>query len=159
MKEWIVSVVSVLLLVSLVAVLVPKGKLTPLINSLLSVIFLTSIFSPVLTGKVKFESNAFDVGGESYSIQSDYVNFIGSKAAEYKKSECAERLELAGIEPKELDVDYEIIDGELNFKKIILILDNRVINKNEAHINIIKEAKEIVSDIFRTDDITVNFYE
>ena len=87
------------------------------------------------------------------------MNYVGSKAAEYKKSECAEQLELVGIEPKELNVDYEIIDGELNFKKIILILDNRVINKNEAHINIIKDAKEIVSDIFRTDDITVNFYE
>ena len=154
-KEWILSVVSMIIVITLIGILVPKGRLSGIINSFLSVIFLLTVFSPVISGKISFESDYVAETGDGADLQSGYLYYVMQSRCEENKTACLDRLESAGIKGAVSEIRYTVDACELKIKSVAVILNDSVINGKDEHINIIEEIEKTVSECFGTDMVTV----
>ena len=155
MKEWIISVVSIIIVITLIGILVPKGKLSGIINSFLSVIFLLTVFSPVISGKVSFENNFVSGSGGDADLQSGYLYYVMQSRCEEIKTACIESLESSGIKDAVKEIRYTVDAYGLKIKSVTVILNDSVINGKDEHINIIEEIEKTVTECFGTDMVTV----
>lgn len=162
MKTWIVSVISVLILISLLSILIPKGKLSPLIDSVLSIIFLFTVVSPFISGKASLE-NVLDFTDSEYvgeSIQENYLYYIAEKEAEAKKTKCLKILEENGINDVSFEIEYNKGDyGNYELKKVKIFYDKSVIKEKDEHIDIIRKINSVATECFGKEVTAVEIYE
>ena len=155
MKEWIISVVSIIIVITLIGILVPKGKLSGIINSFLSVIFLLTVFSPVISGKISIDCNYVAGTGGDADLQSGYLYYVMQSRCEDIKTACIESLESSGIKDAVKEIRYTVDAYGLKIKSVTVILNDSVINGKDEHINIIEEIEKTVTECFGTDMVTV----
>ncbi len=162
MKIWLISVVSVLIAISLLSVLIPKGKLTPLINSVLSVIFLLTVFSPFFSGKVTLE-NVFVYTEDDCDkdfLQENYLYYTAEKETESKKTKCLKKLKENGINDVYFEIEYSKSEhGKYEIKKVKVFYDGTVIKEKDEHIDIIRKINSAVNECFGKKDLAVEVYE
>ena len=162
MKEWLIGVISVLIVISLLSILIPKGKLSPLINSVMSVIFLLTVFAPFISGKA-LVSNVFDFTeyeNGQVSLQENYLYYTAEKESGIKKTKCLKKLEEYGINDVSFEIEYSKGEYEnYKIKKVKVFYDGTVIKEKDEHIDIIRKINSAVTECFGKDDLTVELYE
>ena len=142
MREWVISVFSLVMISVLSGYIIPEGKLNGFLKGLFSIIISIAIVSPVL--KIDFSNFSFENATVEIPFQKNYIEFIFDKKTEYIKENVKKVLE--GYDCFEsVTIEYEI-DKFYNYviKKVVVDLNNSVINSNEEHIDIIEDVKEKV---------------
>lgn len=156
MKGWLISVVSMLIVITLLELLIPKGRLSPLIGSLFSVIFLIVVFYP-LTGKISLPNildwQEYD---STIEIDEDFLYYATEKSADKKKTKCLKKLNEYGINDLSFDIEYSKDDcGVCEIKAVTIFFDESVISGNTEHINIIEKISSVAKEFFGAVEIEV----
>lgn len=156
MKGWLISVVSLLIVITLLELLIPKGRLSPLIGSVFSVVFMLVAFYPLI-GKISLSdfSERFDYDS-MIETDGDFLYYTAEKSAEIKKTKCLKKLNEYGINDLSFDIKYSKDDyGAYEIKSVTVFFDESVINGNTEHINIIEKISSVAKDFFGAVEIEV----
>ena len=149
MKEWVISVTVTVFSTSVISLILPSGKLSKYIKSVFSLIMVFVILQPVFKLKdVKFDFQA--VFNESeFVYQSDYF-----------KENCVILLKDIGVENFETGIIFSVNEiSEIIVEKVVINLQNSVINSDKDHIDIIVGIKSVISEYLKIDDDAVVIYE
>lgn len=154
MKEWVISVVCSLIIVCVCSIITPKGKTSKIVESVLSVVFLLMVFSPLISGKVTFSLSLDGDLSDEIIVQREYLDYVAEKTVENKKANCIKFLENYGINDASVQIEYTVSDFEtVKIKKVVVTVNKE--NENKDFSEIIKALTEITN----CDDVTVKLNE
>lgn len=160
MKEWVISVTVTVFSTSVISLILPSGKLSKYIKSIFSLIMVFVILQPVFKLRdVKFDFEA--VFNESeFVYQSDYLDYVNNKKIENYKENCVILLKDIGVENFETDIIFSVNEtSEIIVEKVVINLQNSVINSDKDHIDIIVDVKNVISEYFKISVCNVVVYE
>lgn len=154
MIEWVVSVSVTSLLCGLIYLVLPKGKVSAAIKTVVSLVAVFALIKP-LAG-VDFSGLSEDgfFGNKEVSVQEDYLDYVFGLRDVFWKKEITAEAEKMGIKLKAENI-YIISEGlsEKGFSVSgarISLKDAVIITENE-HIDIIEEIKKIASGVLQVD--------
>lgn len=154
MKEWVISVVCSLIIVCVCSIITPKGKTSKIVESVLSVVFLLTVFSPLISGKVTFSLSLDGDLSDEITVQREYLDYVAEKTVENKKANCIKFLENYGINDASVQIEYTVSDFEtVKIKKVVVTVNKE--NENKDFSEVIKSLTEIMN----CDDVTVKLNE
>lgn len=162
MKEWIISVISVVFIVTISSFIVPEGKIGNHIKGVFSFLLVFVIIKPIISIKnndLTFQNTPSE-NVINIQVDTNYLEYIYHKKSENLQDDCNKILESLGIKNAIVNLEYDV--DENNFftvEKIIVKLNNAVINCDKEHINIIEEIKDEFSNKFGVSKDRVIVYE
>lgn len=160
MKKWILSLGIVVIIVAIISLILPEGKLGKYIKSICSLIVILAVLQPLLNLKqIEVNFNTL-INGNDATIQVDFINYIsGAKIKEYEKN-CNLLAENVGLEYIETVIEYSINDdAKIVIKKVNLNLKDAVIISDKEHIDIIEEVIDAVAKYLNVNKEIVVVYE
>ena len=161
MKEWIVSVVAVVFIVSISSYIVPEGKIGSYIKGIFAFLLIFVIIKPIFSiNNNDFNLQSLTASSANIEVQTDYLDYVYYKKYQNLATDCIKSLRQIGVENASIDIKY-FIDGNKVFvlEKIIINLQNAVMNTNKEHIDIIEEIRTAVSTLLKIDKKLVIIYE
>ncbi len=162
MKEWVLSVIATVLNVALLSLILPSGRTSKVIKSVLNIIVILVIIQPLLVLDVNnfTVNNLFD--SEDFSYQYDYLEYVENVKIDSYGEEIVNILSDLGIKIEKSEL-YIITDGEADgfptVKKIVINLENAVINTDTEHIDIIEAITDKLTKHFGLDPGAVEIHE
>jgi len=147
MKEYILSIISVILLTGVAGIILPDGKMGKFVKSVFALITLVIILNPLVSLMRQFTSGNYEpTFGNDAEIKEDveFIDYIEFTRARLMSEKAEEALKEKGYEGT-VEVIYESIDYNFKIKKIKVNLKNKVIDGVDKHINI-EEVKQAVAD-------------
>ena len=157
MSSWIISISVAVILGTLVEVIMPEGRLNKVIKSVLGVVCMLIIISPIKNLDLKsLNFNSFF--GET-QIDKQFVEDRQSEQIKYLESNIEKNLERNGFVGVKVKIYGNFENNSIIIKTIFVDLENLVINENSENIN---KYNNIVAIIKSSVDITeeqVIFYE
>ena len=161
MKEWIISVVSVVFIVSISSYIVPEGKIGDYIKGIFSFLLIFVIVKPLFSvNDNDFTLKSLTVNSANIEVQTNYLDYVYDKKYQNLLTDCINSLEQLGIKNTSIDIKYTINEnGIFNLEKIIVNLQNAVMNTNKEHIDIIEEIKNNFVNKFEISKDKVIVYE
>lgn len=157
MKEWVISVTASLLIVVLISVIIPEGKTSRIVNSVLSSVFLLTVFSPLIKTANGFINSDENVNSQSVYLQTEYIEFVAAKNVENKKQIYIDFLKKYGINDVSMQIEYSVngFDG-VSISKIDVVLKSSELNNSDVSE---KDVIKSVSDYFNCESVTVVYNE
>ena len=159
MKEWIVSIGAVIILTSIIYLILPNGKLNKFIKTIFAFIIILTIIKPIyasanLENKDKQNNSEININD-----QTAYLNYISYKKKEDLCHNCIIFAKEIGIENVEFDIIfYTNNNGSFVIEKLLVNLENAVINSNKEHIILMKELEKNLSEYLQIDKQNVVIY-
>ena len=160
MKEWVVNIAFTIFFVSLITLLLPSGKLSKQIKSVLSLIVVIIVIQPLLS--IKESEINFDtfIYGENYQVQEDYLDYFTAEKIKNFKDKCSSMLKENGIEGAKCEFEYNYVENYvLEIKQIVVDIKKAVIKLDKQHIDIIEQIKTLVANSFNVEKNCVVVYE
>ena len=154
MKNWVLSIGIIIIVISILTIILPSNKLGKLTKGIFSLIIILVIIQPIIS----FSNNNYQIGDIEYSeiiIQNDFIDYVNFTKIENLKQKCNQILKNYEIEGATVDILYENTNYTLIIEKCVINLSNAVINSNEEHIYIIKETKNLISELLLIDESKV----
>lgn len=153
MKEWVISVTASLLIVVLISAIIPEGKTSRVVNSVLSLVFLLTVFSPIIKGFNGFFEESGYENPANVEIQTEYISFVAAKNVENKKAIYIEFLKKYGINNVSMQIKYSVngFDGT-EITKIEISLSSEELNNAGLSAN---DVIKSVSDYFDCENVSV----
>ena len=154
MKNWVLSIGITIIVISILTIILPSNKLGKLTKGIFSLIIILVIIQPIIS----FSNNNYQIGDIEYSeiiIQNDFIDYVNFTKIENLKQKCNQILKNYEIEGATVDILYENTNYTLIIEKCVINLSNAVINSNEEHIYIIKETKNLISELLLIDESKV----
>lgn len=144
MQAYILSVAGAVLLSAVVSILVPDGKLAPLIRGMCKLITLILLVSPVVS---LFRGTAFSLDEAEYSEDSDFLG-VCAEMAEQNNERSVESwlMEEYGI-VGEADVVLAA-DGTYSAKSVTVRISDFGIYGEESHIDISLQIEAVLEKRF-----------
>lgn len=154
MIEWVVSVSVTSLLCGLIYLVLPKGKVSAVIKTVVSLVAVFAVIKPLAGVDLFVFSGDNFFGNKEVSVQEDYLDYVFGVREVFWKKEIMAEAEKIGIKFKTENI-YIISEGlsEKGFSVSgarISLKDSVIITENE-HIDIIEEIKKIASDVLQVD--------
>ena len=147
MKNWIITIIGVILLNLIVEIILSESNLSSFIKKIFSIISVLLIISPI-TKLLNFDNiNLYNI-----VFDSSYLDYSFGNYDVYIENYLKAILESNGFFNIEIDVCYNLSNNENKIKKIFLNLRKLVINENQVHINKYKEIKDIVSKTLNIEE-------
>ena len=156
-SSWIISVVCAVLLGVLVEVVLPEGKLNKLLKSVVGVLVMLVIVSPLknlnLTN-LNFQ-NLFD----GIKIDQNFVDERGKESIEMVQSEIETVLTKNGFEGVVIKIDGSSSADSIKINTVFADLTNLVLKDNSLNINKYTNIAEIIKSVVDVESQDVIFYE
>lgn len=154
MKEWILSVGSIVILTSVISLILPDGKTGKIIKCVFSLIILTVILKPILTIKDGFEISEIVFNETELYVQEDFIYYsIEEKMTNYEEN-ILSYVKNSGIENSSVVIEYYVLENySAKIEKVIVNLDNQVIISDKENIDIIED---IVSYVVKLTNVQRN---
>lgn len=140
MKEWIYSIIAIVLLTTIITIIVPEGKLGKMIKGIFALSVMLVIISPIISLS-SFNSQGFITNSQIYTnVQETFLTYINDNKTELIQKELINSFENLGIEDALIDLDYEYSNNYVySIKNAKIYLNNAVINSEKEHILVIEE--------------------
>lgn len=155
MTEYILSIISVILLTGAAGIVLPEGKTGKFVKSVFAVATLVVILTPL----IRWKNSSLPAFDNDYSIEYDenFLDYIDFKESEYRSGVIEEMLREEGYESL-VQLYYERIDNEFKITKVLIFLQNSGISGQDEHIYIPSEIIQAVADHcgVGTDKVVVN---
>lgn len=159
MKEWLLSVFSVVLIVSLICILLPKGKLSKFAKPFISLIIIMIILTPILSVNEYFEK-FIDVRDVSVEIDTEFLQYITISKIDLYTENCIKIAQKNGINGSEILIEYiDNNDSTVLITGVSVNLKNAVITSESEHIVILQRLKKELSEYLVIDETGVKIYE
>ena len=155
MKEYILSILGIVLIGSLIDIIVPEGKTSKFIKGMYAIFVLAVIINPLskLLKKTSFYIQTSS-GVASESSKLIYDDIVANKEIYVKKV-----LEDNGILNVDIKLQYSIENDEIVIDNCKVNMKNIVIDLNRQHINKYDYIRKIINDCVGLDDEEIAFYE
>ena len=159
MKNWIVSIVVNLFFISVMSMIMPKGKMATAFKSVTSLLVIIIIIQPIFELK-KIDFNFGNIFNYEMDLQTNYLSYVQKTTIENYEKQGKKIVEDCGISCADVNFVYEL-DSYFQIKiiKIQINLKNSVINENEERINIIKKTKVAIKNFFQIDEEKIEINE
>ncbi|MBR5192792.1 MAG: stage III sporulation protein AF [Clostridia bacterium] len=162
MINWIVSVSAFSLLITIISFILPTGKIKPFILSILSILGVFVVISPIsnINYNANFNTSLDVFNYEEVAPQQNYLNYVLKEKKQNYEKYCASYLEEKGIKNATVFVNLHLTE-DYNFfiNKIEVNLKNSVIISNKEHIDIIEEIKQAFIKNFNLNSKQIYFIE
>lgn len=151
MKNWIISVASVVIITAIISMIVPDSKMGKYVKGIFSFFVMLVILQPIFTNNLS--QIDFSTGNNEFFIQENYVDFVIEKRVESYESDCIVIAQKCGIENAKVNVDYSIDqNGQIYINNVNLNLKESVIISDKEHIVILKETKLAIAKYLKIDE-------
>lgn len=159
MKEWLLSVFSAVLIVSLICLILPKGKLSKFAKPFISLIIILIILTPILNVN-EFYENIMDINGVSVEIDTEFLQYITTSKIDFYTENCVKIAQKNGINGSDILIEYNVNnDSKVLVTGVSVSLKNAVITSENEHIVILQRLKEELSEYLGIDETGVKIYE
>lgn len=159
MNNWLSSIAIIVLFSSIIIMILPEGKTSFLIKSILSIVVSLSIVSPIksfLTGD--FNANSFSQN--DVMLQEEYLFYVSNIKIESYKDNINNLLNDIGVTSSTINFEYKIDDFyRLTIDKVDINLKNAVINSDLERIYLIESIKKQISEYLNISKDFVVIYE
>ncbi|MBO4251499.1 MAG: hypothetical protein J5911_02420 [Clostridia bacterium] len=159
MKSWILSVFSSVLLVSLLSLILPEGKITRFVKPFIFLSVITVILYP-LSNIQKFLNEAVFDNNKIIETDKSFLMQITISKIDLYSANCIKIAENCGINGSEIKIEYNVSE---NYEPIIngvqINLENAVITAKDEHIVILQTLKKSISNYLRIDETGVKINE
>ncbi len=160
MKSWLLRISITIVIISIMSLILPNGKLSKYIKSIFSLIITLVIIQPLFNFKeTQFILNFNDSTTETL-YQEQLLEYISNQKIKTLESKCKKEIENLGVKEAKVDIQYLCKDGEIKqILKVEIDLSDSVIISDKTNINIIEEIKNVVSNYLSIDSNVVVIYE
>lgn len=140
--EFLYQSIITVIIISVVMLLVPKGKCQSVIKWVFSIITTIVIVSPFC--KIFQKTNYIP---QVIAFQEDYLSGFYQRSLETNKTLIENFLEGKGFSNAEVTVVSTVENNSIKYKKVQIRLKNFVINTDKQNINIINETQNFVKTL------------
>lgn len=149
MKEFLLSISSIILIFSILNLILPHGKISKSISSVFGILLLLVIIKPIINLKESGSILYNFTENNEIVIDEEYLYYVTHSRVNQIKNNVNNILNENGIEKSVITIDYDVDeDFSIKINKIYVDLRNSVIISNKEHIDVIESVlKEITSKI------------
>lgn len=158
MSAWIISVVGIILLTTVVGIIMPDGRFSRYIKSILTFATILVIISP-LKNIVKNRIDFTDLFGEyETQYQQSFLYYANEKKADAVAVRCVKKLEEIGMTGEKITVLY-LGDVEFQIEKVQINVKNLVCNEDKSHMDRNVEIQRTLAEFLEIEIWQVEIYE
>lgn len=159
MKEWLLSVFTAVLIVSVICIILPQGRLSKFVKPFVSMIVIIIILSPIINLNEDFES-IMNFKTVAVETDTEFLNYIAKSKIDVYTENCKKTAQKNGINGSEILIEYNVeYDGAINIIWVSVNLQNAVITSENEHIVILQRLKKDLSEYLGIDETGVKIYE
>lgn len=145
MKEYILSILGIVLIGLIIDIIMPSGNINKYIKSLYSIFVVAIIVSPLL--KIIKTGKNFEIKYDSFEMSSSFLKYFGSRQAEELETKIVSSLESEGLNNVNVKLNYEIVDDKTTFNSCEIDIRNMAISLDKQHIDKYEFIIQIVQEI------------
>lgn len=156
-SAWVLSIVGIVLLTLIVDIVLPDGQTGKYIKSVLAIITVFVIASPVpslISGDIDIGSVVSDY--DAAEVDETFLQDLFDARAEILKDTLAAEFEKNGIEKVEITITYDKEEYTFGIEKILLDTTNAVSDEGDKNINIKEKVKDITTELLDVPSDAVN---
>lgn len=158
MTEWIVSVFSTVLIVAIISVVLPEGKLFGFVKPFISLIVVLIIVAPIVNADGITES--FTATDSAVETDGNFLEYVALSKIDFYCENCIKIAENNGINGCEIKIQYTVDeDGALKIHGAKINLQNAVITSDSEHIVILQTVKRQICAYLNVEETGATFYE
>ena len=159
MYNWILSVFGAVLIVTVIFIVLPEGRLSKFVKPFASITVLLIILSPIVNSDGFYEEISF----ENYSaIETDveFLDYITLSKIDNYTANCNKIAEKNGINGSDILIQYNQDEtGKIKINSVKVNLKYAVISSENEHIVIMKNLKKDLSAYLGISENEVLIYE
>lgn len=156
-SAWVLSIVGIVLLTLIVDIVLPDGQTGKYIKSVLAIITVFVIASPVpslISGDIDIGSVVSDY--DAAEVDETFLQDLFDARVEILKNTLAAEFEKSGIEKVEITITYDKEEYTFGIEKILLDTTNAVSDEGDKNINIKEKVKDITTELLDVPSDAVN---
>ncbi len=145
MKDWIISIVAVVLITSILSLILPQGKMGKYIKNIFSLLTMFVMIKPIIYVKEGNFNYEQIIGANEIVLQDGFLEFVYNKRIEEYEENCNKIIEEIGVKGAGVNINFNINKNQdIDIYSVQINLKNSVIILDKPHINI---KEEIIADI------------
>ena len=156
-KTYIYSLGIIVIIVTILSLLLPKGKVNKVIKLVLSLVVALSLFRPLLA--LTDDYNVYQSLND-FNVQEDFIELSRQAEIKSKTNVCKALITAIGVENPDVEIKYTTSDSNnILINKIIINLENSVIKVDKENINIKDDIKNAITTYLNVKADVVEIYE
>ena len=148
LNSYVTILGALVITVTLLSLLLPKGKTQKTVRTVLSLTVALSVLKPVI---VLNGENLENIGDRFLSVQEDFIYFSDEYVIKLQQIACENIVNNYGIENCEVKIEYERSGDITEIKKVDVNLFDQVIISGEENIDIKEEILDEISSFLRVN--------
>ncbi len=147
MSGWILSIGLTTVILAVLNMVLPSGKIGKFITSLFPLVLLLVVIKPIFN--VDFDSITQNLTNSEYNVeyQTEYLNSVINRKKEQCYENCKSILKLYYVENAEIKIEFKDKENSFEIKKVEINLQNAVIKSQDGHIDINRIKLEIAVNL------------
>lgn len=161
MSGWIVSVVGIVLLTTVVGIIMPDGRFSRYIKSILAFATILVIISPlknIVKNRIDFTNFTDLFGGYETHYQQSFLYYVNEKKTDAVAARCVKKLEEIGMTGGKITV-LCLEDVEFQIEKVQINVKNLVCNEDKSHMDRNVEIQRTLAEFLEIELWQVEIYE
>ena len=160
MKEWIISIIAIIILTTILNLILPNSKLKGIIKCCFSLVSILVVLQPILSLNISELNFTSVFNGNEIVLQENYLNYVNNEKINNYTQNCISLLDDLGINGAEVIIQTSLNDDfDIKFEKVQVNLKNSVLISDKEHIDIIEDIKKTLSDYLKIEEKLVVIYE
>jgi len=153
-SQWALSICGVVILSTAVEILMPNGTVNKYIKSVLAIICMYVIISPI--PKFISSGNTFSdifFNSDQTGINYSFVQYINEKKVAQEEQDLESYLNDQGYSNVTIEIEASYVEDQIdilfvkaNIKNLVIISDNKNINSNDELISLISKYMDVVKE-------------
>lgn len=159
MTSYISSILGAVILGIVIEVALPNGQTRKYIKGMYSIFVVFILLTPVANLVNKdFDLNEL-IDTTAVSVNEDYIEYITKARAEQMATYLEQKLDSEGMKNISIEVVYKETDLDISIEKIIVNIQNLVIDRKDKHINKYNVIKECILNSVKIEEGAISFNE
>ncbi len=155
---YLLTLVGVVFLIVIVQMLLPEGKISKYIRSIMGIFIVGTIMLPI----ARFADKDWDFGSifnfAEYQVDETAISNINGQTIQMLEQDMQKYLDKNGYQNVQVDIVWNMQKGILKINYVYINLASLVINKNIEHIDYYTKIKNLICEQFDIEEASVIIY-
>lgn len=138
MKEYLISITSIILFISILELFIPNNKIGAFVKGIVGVVSIILMLSPIIS--IFNKNYDYEFTKNDY----EYTNYLVDYEKKIIKEEIDLLLKTNDLTPITIEIIGEVLEGDFKIYKIYIKIENKVISNENEHINKLENAKKLI---------------
>lgn len=143
--SYILSIVGVVFLGVMVDIICPEGKMNSFIKSIFSLVLLFVIISPAVD--LISNNSLTKLFNSNYSLDEEYLNSVNEMKVNNFEIQIINTLEKQGITGVDVEIEGNMLNEEIEVKKVTVNTQKMVLTSGDKHINKYEVITKLIENI------------